>query len=108
MILSDDLYSNYLHGIASDIKVDSIDSLRACANWESYWEAEGSRVLHPTSQDPEWEGAEGSHEEVGKLAVQEVVARRKIVESGAGWERTTRLSLTCRRVDKVRKSIKLG
>ena len=40
--------------------------------------------------------------------IEEVVARRRIVESANGWERTRRVSLTCRRVDKVVKGFKIG
>lgn len=47
--------------------------------------------------------------EVGEEeAVRELVARRRLVEEGSGWERSRRVSLTCRRVSKVRKGIKLG
>lgn len=36
------------------------------------------------------------------------VAKRKLVEFADGWERGRRVSLTCRRVIKVRKGMKLG
>lgn len=38
-------------------------------------------------------------------AVKDLVDRRRMVERGQGWERTRRISLTCRKVEKVRKGI---
>ena len=35
-------------------------------------------------------------------------SRRRVVEGSDGWERTKRISLTCRQVLKVRKGIRIG
>ena len=40
--------------------------------------------------------------------ISQFVAKRKLVEFADGWERGRRVSLTCRRVIKVRKGMKLG
>lgn len=78
LVLEGELYAEWMHGIKEGMEVDSKDRLRGCANWESY--------LSSGSVD-EGDGASIEKE---------------------GWKRGTRLSLTCRRVDKVRKGIKLG
>lgn len=45
---------------------------------------------------------EGTIEDKG---IRESVAKRRLVEEGSGWERGRRISLTCRKVEKVRKGI---
>lgn len=107
ILLSDELYSDWMHGIEADIKVDTMDSLRACANWESFWEAGGGMLDELLGEHKAGDDARSTP--MGrKDAIEALVARRRIAEAGQGWERGTRLSLTCRRVDKVRKGIKLG
>ncbi|ORY76561.1 hypothetical protein BCR35DRAFT_332817 [Leucosporidium creatinivorum] len=107
ILLSEELYSDWMHGIEADIKLDTMDSLRACANWESFWEA-GGGMLDELMGSAGGEVGSGSTPMDKKQAIEALVARRRIAEAGQGWERGTRLSLTCRRVDKVRKGIKLG
>lgn len=107
ILLSEEIYSNWMHGIEADVKVDTMDSLRACANWESFWEA-GGGMLDELVGGSGAEDGSGSTPMVKEEAIEALVARRRIAEAGQGWERGTRLSLTCRRVDKIRKGIKLG
>lgn len=95
-----------MHGIKKDVKLDSMEALRACANWESFWEAGGGLSLSSEAGEAVG-GAESSGMNREKL-IAEVVARRRMAEAVKGWERGTRVSLTCRRVEKVRRGIKLG
>lgn len=106
IVLSADVYSTYMHGIEKDVKLDSMEALRACANWESYWEAGGGLTLS-SDAGGDVDGVESSGMDREKL-IAEVVARRRMAEAGKGWERGTRVSLTCRMVEKVRRGIKLG
>lgn len=151
LILSGQIYSDYLHSIKADTKFDSMESLRECVNWEAWWQSgaaglEGSLIpLSGASvqggddeeadvQDekllediPEEEPAEkatitelpeaasagsipcgpvlSKEELVLDKQIREAVSRRRFVEQGSGWERGRRISLTLRRVDKVRKGV---
>jgi hypothetical protein len=107
ILLSEELYSGWMHGIEADIKVDTMDSLRACANWDSFWEA-GGGMLDELAGCAAVPGEARSTSMLKEEAIEALVARRRIAEAGQGWERGTRLSLTCRRVDKIRKGIKFG
>lgn len=95
-----------MHGIEA-VKVDDMDSLKACSNWDQWWETTGGGTDLSSLVD----GGEGSVEDVEvkkKKVVGSLVARRRMTEASQGWERGRRISLTCRRVAKVRKGIKLG
>lgn len=133
LLLSTPLYTTHHHSILP-LSFDPMPVLRACANWESYWACGAG--LEGFVPGPSWGRAEGagelrevdgrawrdvggglgsengSEEEVEEVgeeeARRELVARRRLVEEGSGWERGRRVSLTCRRVSKVRKGIKLG
>ncbi|GAA5978632.1 hypothetical protein JCM11641_002795 [Rhodosporidiobolus odoratus] len=105
LILSSTLYSTYLHGI-QPLPLDSSASLRGCANAASYWEWEMARaeaVQYVTAQGGELAGAVASGgAALGKEGLQEV---RSQIEQGKGLERGRRVSLTCRRVGKVKKGL---
>lgn len=118
IVLSETMYSDWMHSIEA-IKVDSIESLMSTVNWDVYWQSGGdlqsSAMLE--SQPGSADRAEGSVmsdgiQKTSKLdkdkLIAEVVTRRRFTELGKGWERSTRLSLTCRRVEKVRKAFKIG
>ncbi|GAA5827765.1 hypothetical protein JCM11251_007664 [Rhodosporidiobolus azoricus] len=110
LVLTGDLYSNWLHGI-QPLPSDSSEVLKGCANWEGWWKWQAIRAAASPAAGDEVAG-EGGVEESGVKAVdtnEEVEKRRKLVEAGHGWERGKRVSLTCRRVAKVRKGLfKLG
>ncbi|GAA5863352.1 hypothetical protein JCM8547_006956 [Rhodosporidiobolus lusitaniae] len=95
LVLTGELYSSWLHGI-QPLKTDSSEVLKGCKNWEGWWEWQASQ-----SSSGE-EGEEGETEEGRR---EEVMARKGLVEAGHGWERGKRVSLTCRRVEKVRKGL---
>lgn len=59
-------------------------------------------------KDEEEKEAKRVGQETEARMKRESIARRRFVEDGDGWERGRRISLTCRRVLKVRKGIKLG
>ncbi|GAA5891637.1 hypothetical protein JCM8208_007353 [Rhodotorula glutinis] len=89
VLLSDDLYSTWLHGI-QPLKGDSLESLRACANWDGWWAWQGEAALAAA--------ADGEGEEARAAAARrEVDKARELVEADKGWERGRRVSLTCRR-----------
>ena len=100
LVLSSILYSTFLHTIEAR-KMDTMDELKACVNWNEYW----ASVLEDgkTGEDGEPRGKEESEE-----SKREHEASRRLVEAGKGWERGRRVSMTCRRVAKVRMGIKLG
>lgn len=115
VVLTDEIYSNWLHSI-EPVKVDSTEELMACANWEDWWENGGDLSSLALERVPEGDAAaaEGTQDSSTTTAsrkealIKEVVARRRIAEQlGKGWERGTRLSLTCRSVDKVR-TLRIG
>jgi alkylated DNA repair protein alkB family protein 6 len=96
LVLRCDLYSTYLHGIQPH-SIDSIPTLVGCANWEEWWDWLGGAFQPDEGKmtGEEWE--------------KECKRRKEVVETGEGWERGKRVSLTCRRVPKVRKGLfKLG
>ncbi|KAK4051518.1 hypothetical protein OIO90_004732 [Microbotryomycetes sp. JL221] len=118
VVLSDTIYSNYLHSI-EPIKLDSMQDLMACTNWDDWWlksaggltsELEqaktGAASVEPSDQGDENRQRSGETFQSKEELVQEVVARRRMVESAQGWERARRISLTCRRVDKVVKGLR--
>lgn len=142
LILSEELYSNYLHSIEPK-SLDTIEELRRCINWESWWES-GAGGLEGSLIGTRQDGADGEEdtqldtvEEVGEeeekindakdetqeeeeekpvdtLAdqfknlsspIKALLTKRRFVEEGSGWERSRRISLTFRRVEKVRKAV---
>ena len=116
LLLSGELYG-YMHGIET-YEFDKMETLKACLNWEEYWD-EADGVADFSSDDGSDDEEEEEKDEVEKEAKRqgeetearlkrESIARRRFVEDGDGWERGRRISLTCRRVTKVRKGIKLG
>ncbi|GAA6036217.1 hypothetical protein JCM8097_006841 [Rhodosporidiobolus ruineniae] len=105
LVLTGDLYSTWLHGI-QPLPSDTSEVLRGCANWNGWWEWQ-KEAASAAADEGEEGGAAGSRSEAS--AVEDVEQRRKFVEARHGWERTKRVSLTCRRVAKVRKGLfKLG
>lgn len=104
-LLTSTLYSTFLHTIEAR-SLDTMEQLRACVNWDEYW----ANVLE--SEVAEVEGKDGELVDNEVEAVDEAKrqhgASRRMVEAGKGWERGRRVSLTCRRVSKVRTGIKLG
>ncbi|GAA6036194.1 hypothetical protein JCM8097_006827 [Rhodosporidiobolus ruineniae] len=106
LVLTGELYSTWLHGI-QPLPSDSSEVLRGCANWDGWWEWQKEVASAKAEEAGEEGGAAGSR--AGASAVEDVEQKRKLVEAGHGWERTKRVSLTCRRVAKVRKGLfKLG
>ncbi|KAK4703864.1 hypothetical protein P7C70_g2347, partial [Phenoliferia sp. Uapishka_3] len=97
-VMSSTLYSTYLHSIEAR-KMDTMEELKACVNWEEYLVSEDERLVA---------AAAGEGTENGVVSKSEQEASRRMVEAGMGWERGRRVSLTCRRVSKVRRGIKLG
>lgn len=122
-MLSDELYAHHLHSI--DAKAfDTIEELRECINWESWWESgagglEGSLICLSEAApegDEEHKGVVeeenvqipgAAHPLFENLAepIKLLLAKRRFVEQGEGWERGRRISLTFRRVEKLRKAI---
>lgn len=165
LILSGELYSSYLHSI-QPVKFDEMESLKACINWESWWEdgapgledrtdadpapingaeEEGLDAIdeeaeegmeHTTGSTSYGRGARGQHDletlahglttlsvdlppttnllplvdsslpsiaapTVVEIDIKEFVAKRRMVEFSDGWERSRRVSWTCRRVRKT-------
>ncbi|GAA5965623.1 hypothetical protein JCM21900_006608 [Sporobolomyces salmonicolor] len=94
VVLTGELYASWLHGI-QPLKADPLELLKACANWEGWWEWQLESAA---------EGA-GGEDGGGKSAKRrkDLGDRRKLVEAGHGWAREKRVSLTCRRVQKVRR-----
>ncbi|GAA5899671.1 hypothetical protein JCM6882_001179, partial [Rhodosporidiobolus microsporus] len=110
LVLTGELYADWLHGI-QPLPADSSEVLRGCANWEGWWAWQAQNEASRASEEKQEEGEEGQSEGAGEREGQkeEVEKRRKLVEAGHGWKREKRVSLTCRRVAKVRKGLfKLG
>ncbi|GAA5864827.1 hypothetical protein JCM1840_004917 [Sporobolomyces johnsonii] len=94
VVLTGELYASWLHGI-QPLKADPLELLKACANWEGWWDWQLESAA---------EGAgEGDGQEKSEERKKDVDDRRKLVEAGHGWAREKRVSLTCRRVQKVRR-----
>ncbi|GAA6064334.1 hypothetical protein JCM10212_003579 [Sporobolomyces blumeae] len=69
-------------------------------------EPNDSTTLEPRSEEDDDDDVEVLNE-TSPERLERVAAERKLVESGHGWERGKRVSLTCRRVERIRR-IKLG
>ncbi|GAA5889542.1 hypothetical protein JCM5296_005980 [Sporobolomyces johnsonii] len=95
VVLTGELYASWLHGI-QPLKADPLELLKACANWEGWWDWQLESAAEGAG---EGDGKEKSEAERKK----DVDDRRKLVEAGHGWAREKRVSLTCRRVQKVRR-----
>ncbi|BGP19795.1 hypothetical protein JCM10213_003104 [Rhodosporidiobolus nylandii] len=106
LVLSGELYTTWLHGI-QPLSADPSSVLKGCKNWEQLWEWETSRARARGMLAAQ--GAEAAGGGGGGKTEEEVARMRGFVESGGAWERGKRVSLTCRRVAKVRKGFfKLG
>jgi hypothetical protein len=113
LLLSGELYG-YMHGIET-YEFDRMETLKACLNWEQYWDETDGVVDFSSDEDSDEEEKDEEEKEAKRVGQEtearmkrESIARRRFVEDGDGWERGRRISLTCRRVLKVRKGIKLG
>ncbi|GAA6015511.1 hypothetical protein JCM10207_008619 [Rhodosporidiobolus poonsookiae] len=106
LVLSSTLYTDWLHGI-QPLKADSSEALRGCRNWEGWWEwqAQAAEARAEVVAEAQEEGGEGEEGQQKRESKEEVMARKKLVEAGHGWERGKRVSLTCRRVAKVKKGL---
>lgn len=119
VVLSEGVYSDWMHRIEA-VKLDTIDSLMSTINWDDYWATGGDVESSPLVVQPSQAlgGPDGpsTQDSISKVTtrvdrdafIAEVVARRRFAEQGKGWERSTRVSLTCRRVEKVRKAFRFG
>ncbi|KAM0786224.1 hypothetical protein ACM66B_007027 [Microbotryomycetes sp. NB124-2] len=119
VVLSSNVYSDYLHSI-EPVKLDTMDDLMACVNWDDWWQVAAGGLWSELDQansgaaavaadgDQTSSGTANEKFESKQELVKEVVARRRMVESAQGWERGRRISLTCRRVDKVVTGLKFG
>ncbi|SCV73259.1 BQ2448_7184 [Microbotryum intermedium] len=106
ILIQDQVYEDWLHSIDAT-KEDQMHELMRCKNWGMWWERKGD-ILLTRREDSKEEGQGRGKQELGQEENDELVKRRKFVESGKGWDRSRRISLTCRIVKKVVKGFKMG
>ncbi|KDE03083.1 hypothetical protein MVLG_06406 [Microbotryum lychnidis-dioicae p1A1 Lamole] len=105
ILLQDTLYEDWLHSIESK-KEDTADDLMRCRNWGMWWER-GVDTFSTGSEEERLDMKKGG-DILSEGGIEELIRRRKTVESGKGWDRGRRVSLTCRIVERVVKGFKVG
>ncbi|SGY12250.1 BQ5605_C011g06440 [Microbotryum silenes-dioicae] len=105
ILLQDTLYEDWLHSIESK-KEDTADDLMRCRNWGMWWER-GVDTFSTGSEEERLDMKKGG-DVLSEGGIEELIRRRKFVESGKGWDRGRRVSLTCRIVERVVKGFKVG
>ncbi|SCZ94701.1 BZ3500_MvSof-1268-A1-R1_Chr12-3g04055 [Microbotryum saponariae] len=109
ILVQDNLYEDWLHSIESK-KEDTMDDLMRCSNWGMWWER-GADTFSTGSEEEEEEERRREMKQgdvLSERGIEELIRRRKFVESGNGWDRGRRVSLTCRIVERVVKGFKIG